>query len=576
MIQWRRLALASAALMLVAGADPALAQKKPAPAASAQKAAKWPGLPPGAVEEFMTLRDGVRLAANVYKPPGKGPWPVVLSRTPYLKDGLVTDDNPKPGVKLAEQAKRYTDAGYVFVLQDVRGKGRSQGFYAAFENDIEDGYDAVEWAASRPWSNGKVGRTGGSALGITANSAALAAPPHLVAAYVVVAPADRLTYSYPGGVLKEKDTIGWLSQQGVSEDLLNRTRARALDDVGWNRVAMTTNRKYIQIPIYNVGGWYDIFNGGTVENFEYLQNHGARGARGNQKLMMGPFGHGQLSGDLAYPGSDRLTLGGDQEIRWFDHWLKGERNGIMAEPPVHYFMMASARKDAYSPKNRMMASANWPPAYREVRYYLSADKRLTTDAPGAAEQKVSYRFDPAHPVPTVGGANLTFERGPMDQRTIGERQDYLRFQTPVLDRDVAISGPVKLELYAATDAPDTDFTAKLVDVYPDGYEALVLDAPIRTRYREGRMPDDVRMMTPGAPEKLVIDLWPTAITFEKGHRIAVHVSSSNAPRFEVNPNTGEPPGQSRLKPRVATNTIYMDAAHPTAVVLPVVYPDDLD
>jgi hypothetical protein len=571
MIKLRHLAMASAvALSLAAGAvAPALAQ---APAAAE---AAWPGLPPGAVEEHAVLRDGVRLAANVFKPAGKGPWPVVLSRTPYLKDGRRTEQNPNPAEALAKQAKRYTDAGYVFVLQDVRGKGRSQGFYAAFENDIEDGYDSVEWAAAQPWSNGKVGMTGGSALGITANSAAMANPPHLVTAYVVVAPADRLSYSYPGGVLKDKDTIGWLRGQGVAEDVLNRTRARAVDDVSWNRVAMTTNRRYIDIPIFNVGGWYDIFNGGSVDNFVWLQNQGSPGARGNQKLMMGPFGHGNLSGDLEYPGNDRLALGGDQEIRWFDYWLKGIDNGIMDEPPVSYFMMASAKKGALSPKNRMLTSANWPPAHREVRYYLTDDRKLTAKAPSKTDEKLSYRFDPAKPVATFGGANLTFERGPMDQRAVGQRQDYLRFQTPVLEKDVSIAGPVKMELWAATDGPDTDFVAKLVDVYPDGYEALILDAPIRTRFRNGRMPGQVRMMTPNAPEKLEIDLWPTAMTFEKGHRIAVHVTSSNAPRFEVNPNTGEAPGEGKLKPRVAVNTVYMDATRPSAIVLPVVYPADL-
>lgn len=576
MNRMKRLALASAAVVLAAagGFGPALSQTR-APAAQAQGEAAWPGLPPGAVEETMTLRDGVRLAANVYKPEGKGPWPVVLSRTPYLKDGRVTEQTPNPGAALAKAAKRYTDAGYVYVLQDVRGKGRSEGFYSAFENDIEDGYDAVEWAAAQPWSNGKVGMTGGSALGITANSAAMAAPPHLKAAYVVVAPADRLSYSYPGGVLKEKDTLGWMKGQGVSDEVLDKMRARSVDDVSWNRVAMTTNRKYIRVPIYNVGGWYDIFNGGSVDNFQWLQNHGAQGARGNQKLLMGPFGHGQLSGDLEYPGNDRLALGGDQEIRWFDYWLKGIDNGIMDEPPVQYFMMAAAKKGAYSPKNRLLTSANWPPANREVRYYLSPDKSLTTKAPAVEDAKATYRFDPEKPVPTFGGANLTFERGPMDQRAVGQRQDYLRFQTPPLDKDVAIAGPVSMELWAATDGPDTDFMVKLVDVYPDGYEALVLDAPIRARYRDGRMPDDIRMMTPGAPEKLVVELWPTALTFEKGHRIAVHVTSSNSPRFEVNPNNGELPGMGRKKPRVATNTVYMDATRPSAIVLPVIYPADL-
>jgi uncharacterized protein len=579
MIRLSRLAVASAlVLSLAAGATTGLAQPTAKPAPTAAKPGKWPGLPPGAVEAYATVRDGTKLAANVFKPAGPGPWPVVMTRTPYLKDGRIDPEKDPKGVKLREalvkQARRYTDAGYVFVLQDVRGKGRSQGFYAAFENDIEDGYDSVEWAAAQPWSNGKVGLSGGSAMGITSNEAAMAAPPHLVAAYVVVAPYDLLQNSYMGGVLKEKDVLGWEKGQGVSDAVLDQSRRRVVDDVIWNRNAMSVNRKYIQIPIYNVGGWYDIFNHGNISNFEYLQNQGAKGARGNQKLFMGPFGHGALSGDLEYPGQDRLSLGGEQEIRWFDYWLKGVDNGIMAEPPVTYVMMAAAEKGAYSPKNRVLRAANWPPAYREVRYYLTPDKTLSPKPPSLDAAKITYDDDPANPVPTVGGANLTFERGPMDQRAIPARPDYLRFTTPPLDRDVVVTGPVKVELYGATDGPDTDFMAKLVDVYPDGYEALVLDAPIRARFRNGRLPDQVKAMTPGAPEELVIDLWSTAITFEKGHRIALHVTSSNNPRFEVNPNTGEAAGEHRLKPRVAKNSVYMDAAHPSALVLPLVYPDE--
>ena len=571
-----RFAMASAlALTLATGA--ALAADRPAaPKPAAASPARWPGLPPGAIEQYATLRDGTRLAANVFKPAGAGPWPVVMTRTPYLKDGRVDKEHDPDGSKMREalvkQARHYTDAGLVFVMQDVRGKGRSQGFYAAFENDIVDGYDSVEWAATQPWSTGKVGLSGGSAMGITSNAAAMAAPPHLKAAYVVVAPFDLLANSYPGGVLKEKDVLGWSKGQGASDAVLDTQRRRVTDDVIWNRAAMSTNRKYIQIPIFNVGGWYDIFNHGNISNFEYLQNHGARGARGNQKLLMGPFGHGALSGDLEYPGFDRLTLASDQEIRWFDYWLKGIDNGIMNEPPVSYYMMAGAEKGALSPKNGLRTSANWPPANREVRFYLSPDKSLSGKAPDGDGEKLSYRDDPANPVPTVGGANLTFERGPMDQRVIAPRQDYLRFQTPVLDQDLTIAGPVKVELYAATDGLDTDFMAKLVDVYPDGYEALVLDAPIRARFRHGRMPDEVKMMTPGAPEELDIDLWSTAITFEKGHRIAVHITSSNSPRFEVNPNTGEAAGGHALAPRTAANTVYMDAAHPSALVLPVIYP----
>ncbi|MBP7649394.1 MAG: CocE/NonD family hydrolase, partial [Phenylobacterium sp.] len=380
----RNLALCSG-LALILATGLAQAQVTPPPATAVA--------PVNVSEHFAAMRDGVKLAANVYRPAGNGPWPVVVSRTPYLKDGR--PDRADSKLQLDANAKRYTDAGYVFVLQDTRGKGHSEGFYAAFQNDIEDGYDTVEWVARQPWSNGSVGITGGSALGITANAAAMAAPPHLKAAYVVVAPYDQLQNSYMGGVLKDKDTVGWSKGQGVSDAALEATRANVLDSVFWNRGAMITNRKYIRIPIYNVGGWYDIFNHGNISNFEVLQNAGSKGARGNQKLLMGPFGHGPLSGDLAYPGMDRGSLAGDQELRWFDYWLKGIDNGIMDEPPVSYFMMAGARTGAFSPKNRMLTSANWPPANREVRYYLTPDKTLTTKPPAVTDAKLSYRFDPA-------------------------------------------------------------------------------------------------------------------------------------------------------------------------------------
>lgn len=533
----------------------------PAPAApSVASAAKAPA------EFFITTRDGTKLAANVFLPEGAGPWPVVLTRTPYLKDGKMYAS--------PAGAAHWTGAGYAYVVQDVRGKGHSGGFYAAFENDIEDGYDSVEAVAKQPWSNGKVAITGGSAMGITSNLAAIAQPPHLKAAYVIVAPNETFRTSFLGGVPEDKDLVGWMKGQGVSDAAIAVSQARSTANVFSDRAGPGTAIKYIDIPIWNVGGWYDIFNTGTVENFEYLQNKGAKGARGTQRLTMGPFGHGALSGDLAYPGEDRLNLVSDNDIRWFDYWLKGVKNGVMDEPPVNAFIMASARKGAYSPKNHWVQAANWPLANRPTRYFLESNLTLSKVTPMIEVAKAAYRFDPANPVPTFGGANLTFDRGPEDQRQVKPRQDYLRFQTPVLDQDVTVAGPVTVELYASTDGPDTDFEAKLVDVYPDGYEALVLDAPIRARYRNGRNPDDVKMMTPGAPEKMVIDLWNTALTFEKGHRIALHVTSSNSPRFVVNRNNGDTATDPK-PPRVATNTIYFDRDHPSALVLPIVYPDQI-
>ena len=515
---------------------------------------------PEFTEMFADMRDGVRLAANVYFPEDKGPWPVILTRTPYLKD----NDRWHKG------SSRYTNAGYVYLVQDSRGKGHSEGYYAAFQDDISDGDQTVAWVAKQEWCDGNVGITGGSAMGIAGNLAAIANPRHLKAAYIVVAPTSSFENNFVNGVFKEQDVGNWMRRQGA-EEAVKVLKERSVRDVFWDRSDVNINLKHIRIPMYNVGGWYDIFSRGNLANFQYLQNYGANGARGNQKLLMGPFGHGPLSGELEYPGVDRLQISSDTEIRWFDYWLKGIENGIMDEPPVKYYMMASAKKGGLSEKNRFIEAANWPPASRKVRYYLDTNWKLTPKKPTAKSASTAYGFDPENPVPTVGGANLTLDRGPMDQRVIKNRKDYLRFETPVLTSDVAIAGQVIVELYAATSGLDTDFMAKLVDVYPDGYEAIVLDCPIRARYRKGRMPDDVTFMIPDVPDKMVIDLWSTAVTFETGHKIALHITSSNSPRFEVNPNTGEKAGGTEMKPKKVRNTVFYDKDHPSALVLPVVY-----
>ena len=530
------------------------------PQAQAARGARPDKVAEGAREVMAEMRDGVELAGNLYLPAGDGPFPCVVQRTPYGKDAMFA--NPAGTTK-------YTDAGYAYLVQDVRGKGRSEGFYQAFIDDAFDGYDTVEWMAKQDWCNGSIGITGASAMGYTSLLAATMNPPHLKAAFVVVAPSSRLTGSYIGGAFKQKDSGDWSRGQGIAEEVIAQNAANYPDSSYWSRTEIGEHRQYIDIPIYNYGGWYDIFNEGNVRNFMFLQHQGAEGARGNQKLEMGPFGHGPLSGDLEYPNGGGLQ-GNPEEVRWFDYWLKGEDNGIMDEPPVKAYMMASARKGNVSEKNRWMTFGDWPPAPAETSYFLHADGSLSTAKPRADGGKITYAFDPANPVSSIGGANLTFARGPMDQRPIGEREDYLRFQTAPLEQDVVVAGPITMDLWAATDGPDTDFVVKLVDVYPDGYEAIVLDSAIRTRYRNGRMPDEVAMMSPGNPELLSIDMWDTALTFEKGHRIAVHVTSSNFPRIDVNPNTGENPGPG-VEGRVARNTIYMAPGTASAIRLPILY-----
>ncbi len=530
----------------------AFAQAEPAPTEEEIQVAD------GATEYMVAMRDGIHLATNVYQPEGDGPWPAILVRTPYGKD--------KRG--MSAQYRRFTSKGYLYVVQDTRGKFRSEGDYRPFETDMNDGYDTVEWLAALDLCDGKVGMSGASAMGITTNLAAAADPPHLVAGFAVVAPHSMWEEAtFIGGVFKEADTGNWMKAQGAGDQVPER---KSTVVVGEEELARDLPHLIdnIDIPIYNLGGWYDIFSIGNQTNFTYLQNEGREGARGNQKLLMGPFGHGKLEGDLDYPDGSNLMLAFQNEIRWFDYWLKGIDNGIMDEPAVQYYLMAGARKDQASDKNGWRTAQNWPLDTEEVRLYLG-NPGLSEEPPSDPHGATTYTFDPENPVPTVGGANLTLPIGPMDQREIGEREDYVRFETEPLKEDLTVVGRIEVELWASTDVADTDFIVKLVDVYPDGYEALILDAPQRARYRKGRRAEDIEMMEPGEPVLLEIDLWATANVFEKGHKLALHVTSSNHPRFEVNPGTGDPPGKDSGVMKKAQNTVHHSKAYPSALVLPV-------
>ena len=516
----------------------------------AASAVDWPRVQR---DVMVPMRDGVRLATNIHLPEGEGPWPAVIQRTPYGKGGI---------------SYEYTDRGFAFVSQDQRGKYGSEGEYVPHESGILDGYDTVEWVAAQPWSDGKVGISGYSALGIAANLAASAAPPHLEAAFVAVAPESLFSEArFIGGVFKEADSVNWLKARGLSDAAIAGHRSRVLLDQHWLDTDFVFRRHKVQVPIYNVGGWYDLFLKGTMDNFRYLQDWGRPGARGRQKVKIGAYGHGSLSGELRYPGGGSWH-DSREELRWFEYWLKGEDNGIMDEPPISWYHRAAARRSRESSKNEWRTAWTWPPeGVQTRRLYLRPDGGLSEAAPKAESSSTAYRFDPGEPVPTVGGLNLTLPAGPRDQREIGDRSDYLRFVSAPLLSDLELVGPLEMRLWASTDGPDTDFMVKVVDVYPDGYEALVLDTAIRARYRNGRREQDVLMMTPNQPEELTIDLWHIGMTFERGHRIAVHVTSSNAPRFEVNPNTGGPPGDGRT--RVATNRVFHEVEHPSALVVPV-------
>jgi hypothetical protein len=508
------------------------------------------------LDQMVPMRDGVKLATTIFLPDGNGPWPAVLIRTPYGKNTQATS------------SASWTARGYALVVQDCRGRFKSEGRYSPFAHDGVDGYDTVEWVAKQPWSNGKVGMFGASAMGITANLAAMADPPHLVANFVMVARSSIYSQSaFMGGVYRKELNDRWLKSQNA-EWVITESLKHVVYDGYYDSNEMSKHWREIRIPVLNWGGWYDIFNQGNIENFVGLQEMGGGLAAGNQKLVMGPWGHGGID-EVKYPENSGTVFGKialETALRWFDYWLQGKDNGIMEEPPVRYYTMGDVT-DPKAPGNEWRTAWSWPAPAKMTSYFLASGGALAAKMPADQESADSYNYDPKSPVPTVGGGNLYLKKGPMDQRAIGDRKDILKFATPVLASPVEVTGRVKVELWAESDAPDTDFMAKLVDVCPDGAERLVLDSAVRARFRDGF--DHEVLMKKGEVYRFTIDLWSTSIIFNKGHRIAVHVTSSNDPRFDPNPNTGKPL-RADTETRVAKNTIHHDRAHPSRILLPIV------
>ncbi|MFY9553216.1 MAG: CocE/NonD family hydrolase [Blastocatellia bacterium] len=533
-------------LVLLAGALVTAASQQPGPASQPAVQSAKP------IEQMVPMRDSVKLATSIFLPQGKGPWPVVLVRTPYGKDLQATGNS------------LWTNREFALVVQDCRGRFKSEGEYRPFMTDHLDGYDTIEWIAKQAWSNGKIGMYGASAMGIAANLASMMNPPHLLANFVMVARASIYHQSaFMGGVYRKELNDPWLKRQNA-EWVIAETIKHSVYDGYFDLAEMPKHWHEIHVPVYNYGGWYDIFGQGNIDNFVGLQSGGAGLAAGNQKLIMGPWGHGKVE-EVKYP-TDSVVNATEEAMRWFDYWLKGKDNGIMDEPPVRYYVMGDVTS-AQAPGNEWRTALSWPVPSKPTSYFLKTGGALGEKLPFEQESSATYTYDPKNPVPTIGGANLSVKKGPMDQRATGDRKDILKFVTPVLTSPVEVTGRVKVELWAESDAPDTDFMAKLVDVYPDGTERLVLDSAVRARFRDGI--DREVFMKKGEVYKFSLDLWSTSIIFNKGHRIAIHVTSSNDPRFDPNPNTGKPL-RADDETRVARNTIHYDRAHPSRVLLPIV------
>lgn len=517
--------------------------------------------PPEKKTEKIAMRDGTLLATDLYLPQGDGPFPVVLTRTPYGR------------VKRGKDAVSFVNDGYVFIIQDMRGRFDSQGenlpFHGCGWSEHQDGVDTLAWIKKQPWCDGRIATIGGSAGGITQNLLAGAAPDDLKAQYISVAAASMYSDgTYIGSAFRKADIENWTTGNKFDPKALELMRSHPSYDDYWARFETATRHAQMKAPAVHVGGWFDMFAQGTLDEFVGRQHRGAPGAKGAQKLVMGPWTHaiGKMpAGELTFPNATRVPVHYDP-LRWFAHYLKGQDNGAEKEPAVAYYVMGDTVTPG-APGNEWRFANDWPVPAKETAVYLTGDRRLSLEKPSVAAAPHEYTFDPANPCPTLGGHNLTIDRGSMDQRKIEGRDDVLVFTSDVLDKPVEVTGRIFAKIFISSSAADTDISVRLCDVYPDGRSMLIAEGIQRLRYRKSR--EKPEPLTPGQVEEVSIDCWSTSQIFNTGHRVRVTITSSNFPRFDVNPGTAQPWSEAGEKVK-QTNRIHCDAEHPSRLVVPVV------
>lgn len=592
-----------------------------------------------ASDVMVKMRDGVTLATDIYRPAGngvpvEGKFPTLLMRTPYNKT-----------VRAPAFAPYFTSHGYVVVVQDVRGRYKSEGRWRPLLDDAADGFDTADWIGHQPWSNGGIGTLGTSYEGGTQHALAIANAPFVKTMIPLFSMSDVGQYGLRHNGAFELRWFNWvfsMGDPGRTPDLVAAARAAsdpdaapALADLSkhvrdyvmalplrrgttslkfapdyenflvgamsgdpaWRDLGVKVAAelaKYKDIPVYHMTGWYDSWSL-QVANLNYAGLR--RTKRSPQRLIVGPWIHSQPNishaGEAEFTPDAAIDLNAF-ELRWFDHMLKHIDNGVDREAPVRIYVMGGG--DAHkTPEGRIFVGGHWrdeqewPLARaKPTPYYLHAGGLLAPEKP-KAHAPITYQFDPKKPVPTLGG-NLSSQgvlasQGAADQRCrtdiplcadtnpLSARDDVLVFQTPPLAENMEVTGRLIVKLWASSDSPDTDFTAKLIDVYPPskdfptGVDLNIGDSIVRARYRNGAGKEE--FLKPGQPYEFTIEMYPTSLVFAKGHRIRLDISSSNFPRFDVNPNTGEPLNDNR-RWHVAENSIYLDPEHPSHIVLPVI------
>jgi putative CocE/NonD family hydrolase len=545
----------------------------------------------------VAMRDGTILRTDIYRPKGDGPFPVIVVRTPYNKY-----TNAAEGIKAAGR-------GYVFIIQDCRGREGSGGEWYPFRSEASDGYDTVEWAAALPYSSGKVGLFGGSYPGAAQMLAATASPPHLAAIFPEITGSNYYAHwAYQGGAFNQGLAQAWGSVLSLNEHqrkisgsalmsyhdlmappvkypLIDPASARGVGsyyydwiehptyDAYWKQWSIEEQFEKIKVPGLHVAAWYDVFQDGSIRNYLGIKRAGGtEAARQNQRLVVIPGGHagfGRKIGEVDFGPAAQLSTW-DLALRWFDWHLRGIDDGISREKPVKIFVMG---------ENVFRDEDEWPLARAvPTRYYLrsqgaanslAGDGWLSRDAPGS-EPADSFVYDPANPVPAQGGASLGIPfapPGPYDQRVVEGRPDVLVYTTPAFEQPVEVTGPVSLEVYVSSSAVDTDLVGKLVDVAPDGRAINLCEGILRLRYRNSF--EAPELLNPGQVYKVAIDLWSTANVFLPGHRLRIEIASSCFPRFSRNLNHGGSSEKSAAAVK-ATNTILHDRDHPSALIVPLI------
>jgi putative CocE/NonD family hydrolase len=537
-----------------------------------------------ALDLRIPMRDGVQLSANLFRPSEPARVPTILVRTPYGK-----------GNEITPHYEAFVRHGYAIVVEDVRGRGASDGVFNPLEQEGRDGYDTIDWIARQSWSDGKVGMMGGSYLGIVQWKAALLNNPHLKAIFPVVSGCDdyRDRFYSTGGAMKIGHRLNWMSDNmrapgfqpdfnrfiwhlplrtadvaatGQTSEMYQEAIHHTAFDSFWKRISTREHLDRIKVPVFAAGGWYDNFVESDLDAYTAL-----RRTSNVNRILIGPWPHNM---SIRFAGVD---YGPDSTIplrtlqmAWFDQWLRSMDTPLLSKPPVRVFLMGA---------NRWMEEREWPPTgVRYTPFYLESRQAANTlngtgtlgPRPATRESPDRFIFDPRNPAPTRGGAVCcnpkVFPWGPMDQRAVEKRQDVLVYTTPPLRRDLEVAGPIRVVLYASTSARDTDFTAKLVDVFPSGEARNLTDGILRLRYRESV--ENPELAKPGEIYKLTIDAGATANVFRQGHRLRLEISSSNFPRFDRNPNTGGSIADE-TKLVTAQQTVYHDKLHPSQVVLPV-------